>query len=149
MTPEKIKLVQDSFQKVAPIADTAADIFYDRLFEIAPQVRSLFPAEMSDQKTKLMQMLGTAINGLTNLDAIIPAVQDLGRRHNDYNVKPEHYDIVGAALLYTLEKGLGDDWNDELKEAWTEVYGTVAKVMIDAQAEAAPKKKGFFAKIFG
>ena len=149
MTPEKIKMVQDSFAKVAPIAETAADIFYDRLFETAPQVRSMFPSDMSGQKGKLMQMLGTAVNGLNDLDALVPAVQDLGRRHVGYGTKPEHYEVVGSSLLFTLEKGLGDDWNPELAEAWTETYGLLSKVMIDAAAEVEPKKKGFFARLLG
>ena len=149
MTPEKVKLVQDSFAKVVPIAGTAADIFYDRLFETAPQVRSLFPAEMSDQKGKLMQMLGTAVNGLSDLDALVPAVQDLGRRHVDYGTKPEHYDAVGASLLFTLEKGLGDDWTPDVAEAWTETYGLLATVMKEAAADVQPKKKGFFARLMG
>lgn len=137
MTPEQIDMVQGSFKKVVPIADTAADIFYDRLFEIAPQVRTLFPEDMSDQKKKLMQMLAIAVNGLTKLDEILPAVQDLGRRHNGYDVTAEHYDYVGAALLYTLGKGLGDAFTPELEAAWTETYTTLAGVMIDAQKAAA------------
>ena len=136
MTPEQISLVQNSFKKVAPIAGPAADIFYDKLFEIAPQVRSLFPDDMSDQKKKLMQMIGVAVNGLTNLDAILPAVQDLGRRHNDYDVTPEHYDYVGEALIFALGKGLGDDFTDEVKAAWVETYTTLASVMIAAQKDA-------------
>lgn len=137
MTPEQIEMVQSSFKKVAPIADTAADIFYDRLFEIAPQVRPLFPEDMSDQKKKLMQMLATAVNGLTRLDQILPAVQELGRRHTGYDVTEEHYDHVGAALLYTLGKGLGDAFTPELEAAWGETYATLAGVMIDAQKAAA------------
>ena len=137
MTPEKIALVQDSFSKVAPIAETAADIFYDRLFEIAPEVRPLFPEIMTDQKKKLMQMLATAVNGLKDLDAIVPAVQNLGARHEAYGVKEEHYDSVGAALLFTLGKGLGDDFTPEVEAAWAETYGVLAGVMIDAQKAAA------------
>ena len=139
MTPEKIALVQGSFKQVAPIADVAADIFYDRLFETAPEVRPLFPEDMTEQKKKLMQMLAIAVNGLTKLDEILPAVQDLGRRHTGYDVKPEHYDVVGAALIFTLGKGLGEAFTDEVKDAWIETYGTLANVMIDAQksAEAA------------
>ncbi len=137
MTPEQITLVQESFKKVAPIAGPAADIFYDRLFEVAPQVRPLFPEDMTDQKKKLMQMIGIAVNGLTRLDDILPAVQDLGRRHIGYDVTPEHYDIVGEALIFTLGKGLGDDFTEELKAAWVETYGTLASVMIEAQKEAA------------
>ena len=137
MTPEKIALVQDSFAKVAPIAETAADIFYDRLFEIAPEVRPLFPEVMTDQKKKLMQMLAIAVNGLTKLDEILPAVQDLGARHNGYDVTPEHYDFVGQALIYALSQGLGDDFTDDVQAAWVETYGTLANVMIDAQKAAA------------
>ena len=137
MTPEKIALVQGSFAKVAPIAETAADIFYDRLFETAPEVRPLFPEIMTDQKKKLMQMLATAVNGLKDLDAIVPAVQQLGARHEAYGVKEEHYGAVGAALLFTLGKGLGDDFTPEVEEAWTETYGVLAGVMIEAQKAAA------------
>lgn len=137
MTPDQIAMVQDSFKKVLPIADVAADIFYDKLFEIAPSVRPLFPEDMSEQKKKLMQMIAIAVNGLTNLEAIVPAVQDLGRRHNGYDVTEDHYGYVGEALLFTLGKGLGDDFTDELKAAWTETYGTLASVMIDAQKAAA------------
>ena len=113
-----------------------ADIFYDKLFEIAPQVRPLFPEDMTDQKKKLMQMLAIAVNGLTNLDGIVGAVQDLGRRHNGYDVTPEHYAYVGEALIFTLGKGLGDDFTPETKDAWVETYGILSSVMIDAQKEA-------------
>ncbi|MEO1493292.1 MAG: globin family protein [Pseudomonadota bacterium] len=151
MTPEQVTMVQKSFEKVAPIADKAADIFYDRLFEVAPEVRPLFAADMSRQKEVLMQTLGTAVQNLHQVDTILPVVKELGVKHVGYGVKDEHYDIVGGALLYTLEKGLGDDWNDELKEAWTETYGTVANVMKSAAAEAAakPEKKGLLARVFG
>ncbi len=151
MTPEKIKLVQDSFQKVVPIAPQAADIFYTRLFEIAPDVRPMFPDDMSGQKDKLMGMLGTAVTNLHQVETIIPAVQDLGRKHVDYGVKDEHYKPVGEALIYTLEKGLGDDFTPEVKDAWVETYTTLQGVMTAAAAEvAAPaEKKGFFARMFG
>ncbi|MEM1078631.1 MAG: globin family protein [Pseudomonadota bacterium] len=137
MTPDQINLVQTSFKSVAPIAETAADIFYARLFEIAPETRALFPEVMTDQKKKLMQMLAVAVNGLTNLDAIVPAVQELGARHQDYKVEDAHYDSVGAALLFTLEKGLGDAFTPEVEAAWAETYGTLASVMKDAQKAVA------------
>lgn len=158
MNSEQIDLVQSSFKKVVPIADTAADIFYDRLFEIAPDTRALFPEVMTDQKKKLMQMIGVAVNGLKDLDAIVPAVKNLGARHHEYNVTEAHYDSVGAALLYTLGKGLGDDFTPETEAAWTETYGLLAGVMKDAQKEAAAAakaaatpepKKGLLARIFG
>ncbi|MEL7467749.1 MAG: globin family protein [Pseudomonadota bacterium] len=137
MTPEKVKMVQDSFKMVLPIADTAADIFYTRLFEIAPEVRPLFPADLSKQKKALMGTLAVAVQNLHQVGEILPVVKDLGVRHVDYGVKDAHYDTVGAALLYTLEKGLDEAWSDELKDAWTETYVTVATVMKDAAAEAA------------
>lgn len=150
MTPEQVTLVQESFKKVAPIADQAADIFYGRLFEIAPEVRSLFPEDLSEQKKKLMTMLGTAVNNLHQVDQILSAVQDLGRRHIAYGVTEEQYKPVGEALIYTLEQGLGDAFTPEVKAAWVETYTMVQDVMIEASREAAaPKKKGILSKIFG
>jgi hemoglobin-like flavoprotein len=137
MTPEQVKLVQDSFQKVVPIADTAADLFYDRLFTIAPEVKPLFPEDLAPQKKKLMQMLATAVMNLHQVEKILPAVQDLGRRHVSYGVTPKHYEPVGAALLWTLEQGLGPAFTPSVKDAWVEVYTTVAGVMTKA-AETAP-----------
>ncbi|SKA04190.1 Hemoglobin-like flavoprotein [Enhydrobacter aerosaccus] len=132
MTPQQIALVQTSFQKVVPIAGTAADLFYNRLFEIAPGVRALFPADLSEQKKKLMAMLATAVTNLHRLDAILPAVKALGERHRSYGVADDHYAPVGAALLWTLEQGLGDDFTPETKAAWTEVYTALAAVMTAA-----------------
>ncbi|MBU1210079.1 MAG: hemin receptor [Alphaproteobacteria bacterium] len=151
MTPEKVKLVQDSFKKVAPIAPQAADIFYTRLFEIAPDVRPMFPDDMSGQKDKLMGMLATAVTNLHQVDTIIPAVQELGRKHVGYGVKDAHYKPVGEALIYTLEKGLGDDFTPEVKEAWVTTYTTLQNVMTAAASDvAAPAaKKGFLARMFG
>ncbi len=149
MTPEKVKLVQDSFEKVVPIASTAADIFYDRLFEVAPEVRPMFSADMTKQKSALMATLATAVQSLHAPEAIVPVLQKLGRDHVGYGVKDAHYDAVGGSLLYTLEKGLGDDWNDELKEAWTDTYVLVSTTMKDAAAEVPVKKKGLLSRIFG
>ena len=137
MTPEQIKLVQDSFKSVIPIADTAADIFYGRLFEVAPQLRPMFPQDMSEQKKKLMQMIGVAVTNLHQVDTIVAPVQDLGRRHVGYGVKDEHYDVVGGALLWTLGRGLGDAFTPDVETAWAEAYGLLASVMKDAAAEAA------------
>jgi len=136
MTPEQVSLVQQSFAKVAPDAAKVAEIFYGRLFEIAPEVKPMFKGDMVAQGAKLMKMIATAVDGLTDLAAIVPAVQDLGRRHIAYGTKPEHYDVVGAALLWTLEQGLGPDFTDETKAAWTEVYTTLAETMKAAAAEA-------------
>jgi hemoglobin-like flavoprotein len=132
MTPEQIELVQSSFKKVVPIAGTAADLFYDRLFETAPEVRAMFPQDMREQKSKLMAMLGTAVGNLHTLEAIVPAVRALGERHKAYGVTAAHYAPVGAALLWTLEKGLGDAFTPEVKAAWTETYAALAGVMTSA-----------------
>lgn len=132
MTPQQIELVQSSFAKVAPIAPKAADIFYAKLFEAAPGVRPLFPDDMKEQKNKLMTMLGVAVNGLTRLDEIVPAVEALGRRHVGYGALQEHYPVVGATLLATLEEGLGGDWSPAHAEAWGEAYALLAGVMVAA-----------------
>jgi hemoglobin-like flavoprotein len=137
MNPTQIKLVQESFAKVAPISETAAELFYGRLFEIAPPVKAMFPADMTEQRKKLMKMLATVVNGLGNLESILPAASALAKRHVGYGAKPAHYPVVGGALLWTLEKGLGDAWNPELAEAWTAVYGTLSGYMISEAYGAA------------
>jgi chemotaxis signal transduction protein/hemoglobin-like flavoprotein len=132
MTPEQIELVKSSWKQVLPIADTAADLFYDRLFEVAPGVRGLFADDMAGQKKALLAMLGRVVASLDNLESIVPHVQDLGVRHVGYGAEPAHYAVVGETLLWTLEKGLGDEWNDELKNAWATAYGVLSSTMIDA-----------------
>jgi len=132
MTPQQIELVQTSFKKVVTIGGTAADLFYDRLFEIAPEVRPMFPQDMTEQKAKLMAMLGTAVTNLHKLDEILPAVKALGQRHKGYGVTTAQYAPVGAALLWTLEKGLGADFTSDVKAAWAETYAALAAVMTSA-----------------
>lgn len=138
MTPEKIELVQSSFAKVVPIADAAAGLFYGRLFEIAPEVKPLFKGDMKEQGKKLMATLNVAVQSLTNLPALVPVLEKLAKGHVPYGVKPEHYDKVGAALLWTLEQGLGDAWTAETAEAWTETYTLVASTMIAAAYDGEP-----------
>ena len=132
MTPEQVTLVQESWAKVTPIAETASELFYGRLFETAPEVKPYFKGDMKEQGKKLMIMISTAVNALNNVEAVVPAIQELGKRHVSYGVKPEDYDSVGAALLWTLEQGLGDDFTPETKAAWASVYGLVATTMKDA-----------------
>ena len=132
MTPQQIALVQASFAKVVPIAGTAADLFYGRLFEIAPDVRALFPSDITAQKQKLMIMLGTAVGGLSRLDSLMPVIGALGERHAGYGVKVEHFTPVGAALLWTLAQGLGDEFTPQVEDAWATAYGLLSQVMIDA-----------------
>ncbi|HEY8333159.1 MAG TPA: globin family protein [Tardiphaga sp.] len=131
MTPEKIALVQDSFANVAPIADQAAVLFYDRLFEIAPEVKPMFhEADMAEQRRKLMATLGVVVTGLSRLETVLPAASALAKKHVSYGVKDEHYMLVGSALLWTLEKGLGAAWTPDVAEAWTTAYGTLSGYMI-------------------
>ena len=137
MAPDDITLVQESFRQVVPIADTAADLFYARLFAIAPDVRPLFPGDLTEQKKKLIGMLATAVTNLHQVETILPAVQALGRRHVGYGVTPAHYEPVGTALLWTLEQGLGAGFTPPVKAAWTEAYTTLAGAMQAAAAEAA------------
>jgi hemoglobin-like flavoprotein len=136
LTPDDVALVRASFAKVAPIKDTAADLFYDRLFEIAPQVRGLFPNDLAAQKGKLMAMIATAVGGLDDLPALVPAVKALGARHAGYGARPEHYQPVAEALLWTLGKGLGDAYTPDVAAAWAKVYGVLAATMQAGAAEA-------------
>jgi hemoglobin-like flavoprotein len=140
MTPEQVTLVQESFAKVAPIADQAAVMFYDRLFDIAPQVKAMFPEDMSEQRKKLMATLVVVVNGLSNLESILPAASALAQRHVAYGAKAEHYPVVGSALLWTLQQGLGDGWTPDIASAWTAAYGTLSGFMIEqayGRAQAA------------
>ena len=136
----QVKLVQESFAKVIPISETAAVIFYDRLFEVAPSVKAMFPEDMSGQRKKLMMMLAAVVKGLGNLESILPAASALAKRHVNYGAKPEHYPVVGGALLWTLEKGLGEAWTPDVADAWTTAYGTLSGYMISeayGRAQAA------------
>ncbi len=135
MNPSQIKLVQTSFAQVAPISATAADLFYGRLFEIAPHLRTMFPNDLGEQKKKLMAMLGTAVAGLSHLETLLPAVQALGRRHAGYGVKAQHYASVGSALLWTLEKGLGEGFTPAVKDAWATAYIVLSTTMMTAANE--------------
>ena len=137
LTAKDIALIRASFARVAPMQGTVADLFYDHLFAVSPKLRALFPADLREQKRKLMQMISTAVGGLTDLDALVPAVKALGARHSTYGVTAEHYLLVGEALLWTLELGLGPDFTPEVRSAWTKVYQVLAATMQAGAAEAA------------
>lgn len=137
MNTTQIELVQSSLAKVLPIADDAAALFYNRLFELDPELRAMFRGDMVEQGRKLMTMISVVVAGLKSLDRIVPAVRALGMRHSAYGVRDEHYDTVGAALLWTLEKGLGADFTDDVREAWTAAYTLLAETMKDAANEVA------------
>lgn len=134
MTPRQKELVQTSWSQVVPIADTAASLFYGRLFEIDPSLKAMFTSDIKEQGKKLMNMITVAVRGLDDLGTLVPAVQALGKRHVGYGVKDEHYATVAVALLWTLEKGLGEAWSDEVKESWVVVYTILADTMKQASA---------------
>ena len=135
VTKEQVALVQNSFAAIAPIADDAAALFYRRLFELDPRLQAMFKGDMTEQRKKLMHMLTLAVKGLNRLEQLVPVVEDLGRRHVGYGVEDRHYETVGEALLWTLEKGLGPAFTPETKEAWVTVYGLLATTMKAAAAK--------------
>ena len=135
MTSEQTTLVQTSFAQVAPIADTAATLFYDRLFELNPSLRGLFSEDLREQRMKLMAMLTTVVNNLHQWHAVAPHVKQLGLRHVGYGVKPADYDTVGSALIDTLEKGLGEAFTPPVRDAWLACYATIVAEMRAVETE--------------
>jgi len=135
LSRDQMALVQATWAKVAPIADTAARLFYGRLFELEPALRPLFgQSDMAEQRRKLMQMLALAVASLDRLETLRPALEALGRRHVGYGVEDRHYGLVGAALLWTLEQGLGDEYTMSVRDAWTAAYTALSTIMQDAAA---------------
>ncbi len=141
LTNEEIQAVQSSWEKCVPIADKAAELFYGKLFELDPDLKPLFKGDMQEQGKKLMTMITVAVNGLNDLEKIVSAVKALGVRHVGYGVKDAHYDTVGSALIWTLGKGLGEEFTDALKAAWIKVYTLLATTMKGAAAESIAKSK--------
>lgn len=137
LTSTDIELARASFAQFVPIQEAAADVFYARLFVIAPKLRELFPADLSQQKRKLMQTMSMAVGSLNDLDKLVPAVKALGARHDGYGVTAADYAVVGEALLWTLEQGLGEEFKPEVRSAWAKVYDVLAKTMQAGTAEAA------------
>jgi hemoglobin-like flavoprotein len=136
VTPSQIDLIRTSWAKVEPIADTAATLFYGRLFELDPSTRGMFShTDMAKQGKALMQTLAVVVKSIDHLDHLIPAVQALGRRHAGYGVRDEDYDTVASALLWTLQQGLGADFDAPTADAWATAYGLLASVMQAAAAE--------------
>jgi hemoglobin-like flavoprotein len=130
MTPQQITLVQASFADVKPIATTAAELFYNRLFTLDPALRPLFKGDMGQQGQMLMSMIGAAVIGLKDLERLAPVVRQLGARHVRYGVQAQHYATVGSALLWTLDQGLGDKFTPAVRDAWTQAYTLLADVML-------------------
>lgn len=136
ITPQQKELVQKTWVMVVPIADTAAELFYGRLFELEPEYKAMFKNDMTEQGKKLMKTINIAVEALDDVEPLIPVLKKMGADHVGYGVKDRDYNVVGAALLWTLEKGLGDVFTDEVKNAWGAVYEVLASVMKEGAAEA-------------
>ena len=129
ITQRQITLVQSSFSKVEPIAEQAADIFYNKLFEYDPKLKPLFKSDIKAQGQKLMATLKVATSGLNDLDSLVPVLHKLAERHVNYGVKAADFTPVGNALLYALQQGLGNQFTDEVRQAWVDVFRLVATTM--------------------
>lgn len=132
MNSDQIDLVRTTWRQVATLGDAAGDLFYKRLFQVDPMLRMLFADDLAEQKKKLLRMIGNAVALLDQPDKLVPAVQELGRRHAGYGVKEPHYATVGSALLWTLEQGLGEAWTPEVKDAWLSTYTLLSQTMVQA-----------------
>jgi hemoglobin-like flavoprotein len=139
MTPQQIDLVQKTFEKISPIADAAAELFYQRLFSLDPSLRTMFKGDMAKQGRMLMSMIGAAVAGLRDLEKLAPVVRHLGARHVGYGVKTQHYQTVGDALLWTLQQGLGDKFTPDARDAWASAYELLSSVMQLGAMDAKPQ----------
>ena len=141
MTPRQIEIVKLSFARIMPFKDQAAELFYCRLFELDPSLRLMFKSDMTEQKQKLMVAIALVVSNLEKMDSLLPTIRELGQRHKNSGVRNRHYDVVGAALLWTLEIGLGTSWTKELADAWQDAYGRVANAMIEgAERPELPRR---------
>jgi len=148
ITREQIRLVQESFNKIEPMAPHVAELLYRRLFEIAPHLRALFPADLTEQKEKLVTMLALAILNLHRIEEIVPAIRELARRHVSYGVAKDDYKPVGEALIWTLEQALRDQFTPAVKAAWLAAYKLLSGVMISAAAELHPARGAWLLPVF-
>lgn len=137
MNNDAVRHVQESFKALVPIADKVGPMFYARLFETHPNLRSMFAQDIQPQARKLVQMLAVVVGSLHKLDAILPAVRDLARRHNGYGVVEAHYAVVGETLLWTLAQGLGEAFTPAVRQAWASAFAALSGVMIAAAKEQA------------
>jgi len=138
MSPQEKALVKETWLKLAPMADSAARLFYNRLFEIDETVRPLFETtDLKEQRQKLIHALAAVVQGLDHLEELVPTLAGLGRRHVQYGVTDSHYESVGDALLWTLEQGLGSEWTSEAKAAWSSAYLLLTGVMRESTRGSA------------
>jgi hemoglobin-like flavoprotein len=140
MTPRQIDAVKLSFAKIVPFKEQAAELFYCRLFELDPSIRLMFKSDMSEQKEKLMVMMALVVTNLDKLENLMPSARELGKRHKSYGIRPRHYDVFGAALMWTLEIALGASWDKDMAEAWKAVYDLLAAAMIEGADHPQPRR---------
>jgi len=140
MTPRQIEIVTTSFARIVPFKEQAAELFFCRLFELDPSLRLMFGSDMTEQKQKLMVAMALVVTNLDKLDTLMPSARDLGRRHRSYGVSTRHYDVFGAALLWTLEIALGASWDKEMAEAWQATYAILAAAMIEGANTPEPRR---------
>ena len=132
ISKEDIDLVQHSFMRIEPLSMVVGRTFYERLFETNPEIKPLFKGDLESQGEQLIDMIGTAVAGLDDLEKLIPILQELGARHRKYGVEVSHYGAVAEALIWTLEQGLADAFTPDIRAAWVNVYGVLAETMITA-----------------
>ncbi|HEX6191683.1 MAG TPA: globin domain-containing protein [Chitinophagaceae bacterium] len=136
MTVEQKILIKKTWKMFRGIDPSViGDTFYSKLFNDTPGLRRMFPSNMDDQYKKLIDMLSVIVARIDNLDELNEDITAMARRHLHYGVRPGHYKLVGKALLWTLEQGLGRDWSAEVEEAWTQCYSTISEIMIRASGE--------------
>lgn len=136
MNTRQVDLVQRSFAQVQPIAAVASELFYARLFDLAPDLRAMFRGDLKEQGHKLMLMLGVAVANLNKPEVVLPALRKLGERHAGYGVLDSQYAVVGEALIWTLGQGLGEAFTPEVRAAWEATYQLVADTMQEAARQS-------------
>jgi hemoglobin-like flavoprotein len=128
---DDIERVRSSFDRLWPTSTRTASLFYERLFEIAPEVRPLFRKDIDEQKRKFIATLAVIVGSLDNSSKLISLTDTLARQHGNFGVQPAHYTIVGEALMWSLERGLGDQWTPGVAESWSKAYGIISTFMIE------------------
>lgn len=129
VTQRHFEIVRENFALVAPKADTFVDSLFRNLFEMAPDYREMFPADLSGQRAKMVHMLSFMVSRLSNIEDLEKPLQNLGARHRDYGVTPDQYAVVGVALIRALEEVSGDAFSPAVREAWEYLYEVISNAM--------------------
>lgn len=128
----QVQLLENSFEKVKPYGSEFADSFYNNLFTMYPEAKPLFAhTNMAEQKKKLLSSLVLVVENLRNPETLQDSLQGLGARHVQYGALPEHYPLVGSALLTTFEQYLKKEWTESVKQAWVDAYDAITKIMLE------------------